>query len=377
MHELYRRLSNEKPLIIAGNWVGDDTHDQQHSAEIEVHRMNLDFPSWGVCNPWNLYAYLQASKKIASLAKNKSIKQIHAACCLPEGLMAWFVAKRIGVPYLTYVHGEELNVASSSRELKWLARRVYRDAQTIVANSNNTASLLAEDWLPSGARPKVLTPGIDTATYHPARNNAQVRNQLGWGDRRVVLTVGRLQKRKGHDRMLQALPAIRAEVPDVLYAIVGDGDESNNLVALANELGVQESVRFYNALEGDRLLAAYQQCDLFALPNREVEGDIEGFGIVLLEAQACGKPVIAGNSGGTSETFLDGETGFLVDATSPEKLAEAVLKAFRSPGKLEEMGASARDWTVRNFDWCKLSARAEAMFAMDDQQSSSAEAAAC
>jgi phosphatidylinositol alpha-1,6-mannosyltransferase len=170
----------------------------------------------------------------------------------------------------------------------------------------------------------------------------------------VILTVGRLQKRKGHDMLIRALPAIRAAVPDVLYAIVGDGEERAGLEALADEVGVRAHVQFRGEPGDDELVQCYQQCDLFVLPNREVNGDFEGFGMVLVEAQACGKPVIAGDSGGTAETLEIGATGLICDCTTPAPLAAAVTELLVHPDLLPRMGEAARKRAVERFDWLAL-----------------------
>src|SRR6185436_3012049 len=149
----------------------------------------------------------------------------------------------------------------------------------------------------------VLHPGTDVAKFTPAPPDAAVRARLGWQGRRVVLTVGALQKRKGQDMMIRALPAIRRRCPDVLYAIAGEGWEIDALRQLARDLQVEDAVAFHGVPDDVSLVQYYQQCDLFALPNRQVNWDFEGFGIVLLEAQACGRAVIAGASGGTAEAI--------------------------------------------------------------------------
>ena len=143
----------------------------------------------------------------------------------------------------------------------------------------------------------------------PAARDEDVRRSLGWEGRRVVLTVGRLQKRKGHDMMIRSLPQVRQEVSDVLYAVAGDGEERAALARAVTDLGLGGQVQFLGEVDENTLLRCYQQCDLFALPNRQVGSDIEGFGMVLLEAQACGKPVLAGDSGGTAETLVAGAEG--------------------------------------------------------------------
>lgn len=162
--------------------------------------------------------------------------------------------------------------------------------------------------------------------------------------------------------LIRALPAIRACVPDVLYAIVGEGDERGYLERLVRECDVKSQVQFLGNLADAQLLECYQQCDLFCLPNREIDGDIEGFGMVLVEAQACGKPVVAGCSGGTSETMNVGATGVVVDCTAPEPLAAAVVRLLSDTRLREAMGSDARCFVRERFDWAKLAAEASALF---------------
>jgi phosphatidylinositol alpha-1,6-mannosyltransferase len=287
---------------------------------------------------------------------------VHAGRPLPEGLMALMLRVLTGTPYLCYVHGEEMNIAASSRELAWLARRVLARAELVIGNSRNTETILRRDWQLPSQRLRVLHPGVDTWRFSPAPRDSEVRARLGWTDRRVVLTVGRLQRRKGHDHLIRALPAIRQRVPDLLYAIVGDGEERTVLRELAGREGVSDMVQFLGELDDAMLVRCYQQCDLFVLPNREVNGDIEGFGIVLVEAQACGKPVVAGRSGGTAETMRVGETGQLVDCSSVPPLVETVSELLADPARCARMGEAGRSWVVQRFDWAVLSEEASRIF---------------
>jgi phosphatidylinositol alpha-1,6-mannosyltransferase len=218
--------------------------------------------------------------------------------------------------------------------------------------------------LPDG-RIHVLHPGVDTKKFVAAPRNVQWRAQRGWLDRPVVLTVGRLQKRKGHDVMLRALAQIVRAVPDVLYAIVGDGDERASLGDLVDQLGLNRHVQFVGEVKDDELVSCYQQCDLFVLPNREVGGDIEGFGIVLLEAQSCGQAVVAGLSGGTAETMQVPETGRLVQCDSPDELARVVSELLNDPAQLVVMRARARQWMVRHFDWSARTREAAELFGIE------------
>jgi phosphatidylinositol alpha-1,6-mannosyltransferase len=264
---------------------------------------------------------------------------------------------------LCYIHGEELAIAQSSRELRWLADKVLAGCDLVVANSRHTQELLLNDWKLPPERVRLLHPGVDTSRFQPAPPSQDVRTRLGWGDRPVVLTVGRLQARKGHDCLIRSLQAVKQRVPNVLYAIVGDGEQRAELDALVTSEGLADHVVFHGELRDEDLIDCYQQCDLFALPNRQVGKDFEGFGMVLLEAQACGRPVIAGTSGGTAETMSIPATGRLVCCDAPQPLADALIDLLRDSERLNQMGQAARRWVVENFDWDSLSLRAMEIFA--------------
>src|SRR5207247_1490890 len=140
-------------------------------------------------------------------------------------------------------------------------------------------------------------------------------------------------------------------------------DERERLKALVVKEGLCEHVQFRGEPDDDELIRCYQQCDLFVLPNRQVGQDIEGFGMVLLEAQACGKPVVAGASGGTAETSRLSESGCIVCCDEPEGLARVVTELLLADGRRQIMGKAARRWVVDNFDWQRLSHRAREIFA--------------
>jgi phosphatidyl-myo-inositol dimannoside synthase len=209
-------------------------------------------------------------------------------------------------------------LAHTSRELKWMTKRALRGAAGLVANSQNTRTLLTRDWGVPAERVHVLHPGVDTTKFVPAEQIVEVRKRLGWENRRVILTVGALQKRKGQDTLIQALPLLLKKFPELLYSIAGEGWERAYLDQLVSEHNLHSWVQFRGTPNDRELLDCYQQCQLFALPNRQVGWDFEGFGIVLLEAQACGQPLLTGDSGGTIETLNPGSTGVVVDCTQPE-----------------------------------------------------------
>jgi phosphatidylinositol alpha-1,6-mannosyltransferase len=354
--EIYRRLPRESCVIVAGEALRQEEFDRTH--DLRLVRMPLSFSTWGVASLSGLRQYGGTAWRLRRLVRAERVGTVHAGKCLPEGFLAWLLKRWRGLPYLCYVHGEELNVATTSRDLVWLTRRVLHGAAVVLANSHNTEGMLLRDWDVPAERIRVLHPGVDTGRFVPAPHDPESRAHLGWGDRPVVLTVSRLQKRKGHDTVIRALAEVRRTVPDVLYAIVGDGEERGPLERLTADLGLGAHVRFHGELSDAEMLDCYQQCDLFVLANRQVGQDIEGFGMVLLEAQACGKPVVAGASGGTAETMRVPDTGLVVPCDNPEPLAALLAELLPDRERLARMGDAGRQWAVEHFDWAALSRQA-------------------
>jgi len=339
--ELYRRLPRAALVVAAGDCPNAAAFDRTH--DLRVARLPLSFPDWGLLSVSGWRRYRRAAGALRALIAREGVRRLHCGRVLPEG----WLALRSGQPYGCYVHGEELNTYGTSRQLTWMARRVMARTALLIANSRHTAAWLESGWLMPRARIAVVSPGVDTARFAPAPRDASVRAALGWGGRLVVLTVARLQRRKGQDRMIEALALLRARFPTLLYAIVGDGAERRALEAQAAHAGVRDHVRFHGTLGDAELVRAYQQCDLFALPNRSVAGDFEGFGMVLLEAQACGRAVIAGASGGTGEAMQVGVSGVVVDCTRAETLAAALAALLDDGAQCQRMGAAGRAWTER------------------------------
>jgi phosphatidyl-myo-inositol dimannoside synthase len=361
--EIYRRLPRNEFVIAAGENPGQEEFDRSH--DLRVTRLPLAMSAWGLRSWQGLRGYWRAVRKLLPLIRAENVRRLHCGRCLPEGVMAWALKWWTGIPYVCYVHGEDVNTASESRELSWLVRRVFGGADFAIPNSLNTMRLLQEEWGLPAERIRLLHPGVDTQRFVPAERNPSVRGELGWGDRPVVLTVGRLQKRKGQDRLIQALQTIRKAVPDILYAVVGDGEERASLNELVAREGLGRHVQFLGEPDDETLVHCYQQCDLFVLPNRTEGKDIEGFGMVLLEAQACGKPVVAGASGGTAETMSIPDTGRVVCCDGPDELAAIVVELLGNAGLRDQMGNQARQWVVERFDWSVLSRQAAILFRLD------------
>lgn len=357
LFEVYRRFPPNVVTFFAG--LHEDAREFDRAESSEIERLDIRLQDWGTIRPRSCLKFLRLARTVSQLMRKKSAGCLHAARVLPEGWVAYILKVTRRIPYVVFVHGEDICSASWSREHSWMVRRVLRNADIVVANSQNTASLLRENW---NTESELLYPGVDCDFFTPAPRDANVRQRLGWADRHVVLTVGRLQERKGHDMLIRAISQIRREIPDILYAICGKGEQRTLLDELVRTLKLEDHVLFMDEVDDSILLSAYQQCDLFALPNREIDRDIEGFGMVLIEAQACGRPVLAGNSGGTKETMNVDVTGLIEDCTSVDNIARTLIALLTDDKRKNEMGKLARQHVENKFDWSIVSKQAETLF---------------
>ena len=194
---------------------------------------------------------------------------------------------------------------------------------------------------------QLIYPAVDPERFKPL-DAAMVRS-----GRRVILSVSRLVERKGQDQVIRALPSVLVKVPQAEYWIVGEGPMRPSLERLAQELGLEEKVQFLGVLNSEQLVPMYNQCDVFAMPSKECQdsGHVEGFGIVFLEANACGKPVIGGRSGGMPEAIEEGKSGLLVDPENSRELADALTRLLTDSTLAAELGAYGRQRVLTQLNW--------------------------
>lgn len=360
--EIYRRLPRSRYAVLAGAHENAERFDA--AGEIDVARADLSSSSWSLMEASGLRYYARMLGEVRRVARAKGARRLQCARVMPEGVVGYAGSWLLGLPYVCFVHGEDVRLARESRESRLVARRVLGRAQLLVCNSESSARLLREDWSIAPERIRVMHPGVDTERFAPlAEADARaLRERFGWRGRKVVLTVSRLEKRKGHDRMIEAMEEIRRAVPEALYAIVGDGDEREALVGEIARRGLGRWVSLIDTASDEELPRYYQASDLFILPNRSVGSSVEGFGIVLLEAQASGKAVIAGDSGGTAETMDVGMSGTIVDATDPSAIAAEVIRLLRDDAERLAMGERARRRAVERFAWEELAGKAAEVF---------------
>jgi phosphatidyl-myo-inositol dimannoside synthase len=318
-------------------------------------RMQINRHTWTLLNGISFRRYIGLARAIAAqAAKRPGIA--HCARALPEGVSA-LIARRLmsGPPYVCWTHGEELVTYSTSRELTMLRRAVHRGAAAIVANSQNTKRMLERSGVHS-SRIHVVYPGVDADRF-AAPTSASVKEDFGWQDKCLVLTIGRLQRRKGHDFAIEAIARLRTSHPHVRYLIVGKGDEERRLRELIATHDIGEHVRIIGEVSEAELPRYYASADIFLHPNRiDEDGDVEGFGIVFLEAAAAGLPTIGGASGGVPEAVEQNVTGLLVSGRDVEEIATAIKRLVDSAELRVRLGTAGRARVRKAFTWEKAAA---------------------
>ena len=277
-----------------------------------------------------------------------------------------------GLRVFVAVHGREVltqpyaTLPGGDRFWRVARATAIREADGIFPVSRYALALVDAQGIPY-RRAAVVPNGCDPQRFRPM-DGAAVRGRHGLGTRPVLLTLARLVPRKGIDTVLRALPAVRAAVPDVVYLVGGVGPDEERLRSLAVELGVSQCVQFLGYVPDAELAPTYGAADVFVLAAREERPDVEGFGLVYLEANACGKAVVGTSSGGVPDAVVPGETGLLVPPDDPPALAGALVELLRDPARARAMGQAGRERVVREVSWDRV-ARA----LMEEMQSESDE----
>ena len=293
-------------------------------------------------------------------------RALHAAAAAHRATVVVFMAPApltplgpsTGLPWTVCCHGAELVLPARVPGLRQLFASVLRRADRLYAVSRYTAAVLRDLVGPDGPTVGLVRNGVDLDHFHPGVDATGVRARHGLGATSVVVTVGRLVPRKGQDRLIQALPRVRDVVGDVRLLIVGQGRNRRRLERLAGR-HAPGAVTFAGGVDWPDLPAHYRAGTVFAHPNRSRWAGLEqeGFGVVFLEAQACGVPVLAGRSGGSPEALYDGVTGLLVDGGEVGEVSDALIALLRSPDAAARMGAAARAWVEADWSWDAIVAR--------------------
>jgi phosphatidyl-myo-inositol dimannoside synthase len=346
-----------------------------HLADLGEHTLTVYAPTWKRAEQYDKSAPFEIVRhpgtlmlpvpdvdaRMRRLIAGRDIDTLWFGAAAPLGLLARRARQAGARRVVASTHGHEvgwsmLPVARSA------LRRIGEDSDIVTYISRYTRDRFASAFGPRAAL-EHLPPGVDVERFRPDRAaRAEMRARHGLGERPVIVCVSRLVPRKGQDMLIRAMPAIRSRVDGVALVIVGGGPYLGQLRRLAGA-ALADEVIFTEGVTSDQLPAYHAMADVFAMPcrTRGAGLDVEGLGIVYLEASASGVPVVAGRSGGAPESVQEGRTGFVVDGRSTDQIAEAVSRILTDPDLAARMGAAGRRWVVERWRWQIHTARLAAM----------------
>ncbi|MBU6531199.1 glycosyltransferase family 4 protein [Streptomyces mayonensis] len=358
LHNMALRLDPERIVVYASTWKrsregveATAAFDAEQPFTVVRDRTTMLLPTPG------------ATRRAAGLLREHGCTSVWFGAAAPLGLMAPALRKAGAERLVATTHGHEAGWAQLPAA-RQLLRRIGESTDTITYLGEYTRSRIAGALTPAAAARMVqLPPGVDEKTFHPGSGGDEVRARLGLTERPVVVCVSRLVPRKGQDTLIRAMPRVLAAEPDAVLLIVGGGPYEKDLRRLAHDTGVAASVRFTGAVPWPELPAHFGAGDVFAMPCRTRRGglDVEGLGIVYLEASATGLPVVAGDSGGAPDAVLDGETGWVVRGGDPDESADRITTLLADPELRRRMGGRGRTWVEEKWRWDLLAEHLRAL----------------
>jgi len=301
---------------------------------------------------------------VRAIVRTQEIEQVFFGAAAPLGLLAKGL-RRAGVKNIVALtHGHEV-WWSKVWPFNWAMRRIGSSVDHLTFLGSFTKREISRALSKRAQKSMVhIAPGIDTAHFRADSSAVELKRELGLADKRVIVSVGRLVHRKGQDTLVEALPEIIREFPTAHLLFVGVGPHLEYIHKRAVQLGVLENVSFVGRVQYSELPRFISVGEIFAMPSRSrLAGlEVEGLGIVYLEASACSLPVVGGLSGGAPDALLEGETGFAVDGLNPHAVAGAILTLLRDPAKAKAMGERGREWIIQEWEWRHWSSKFNALF---------------
>jgi phosphatidyl-myo-inositol dimannoside synthase len=303
-------------------------------------------------------------RSVKKVIARDSIKQVFFGAAAPLGVMARALRRKGVVNIVALTHGHEV---------WWAKLWPFSSAISFIGNNVDHLTYLGDftkseiaKALSTKAKSRLIkiAPGIDTDHFAPDLGSIQLRRDLGLVDKKVIVSVGRLVHRKGQDFLIQSLPAILEKHPTAHILMVGEGPYRKDLTKMVEKLKLSQAVTFIGRIQYKDLPRYICAGDIFAMPSRSrLAGlEVEGLGIVYLEASSCALPVVAGRSGGAPDAVDEGVTGFSVDGTSTVEISSAIIKLLDDPAKAKEMGAAGRSWIIEKWRWEIWSKQFNALF---------------
>ena len=307
---------------------------------------------------------LRVGRAVRALVRKRGITQVFFGAAAPLGLLSHGLRKAGVQRIVALTHGHEVWWAKVW-PFTWLMRRIGSGVDVLTFLGSFTKNAISRSLSKNASNAMVrIAPGIDTTHFAPAPDADALKRELDLADKRVIVSVGRLVHRKGQDTLVEALPEILQSFPDAHLLFVGVGPHLEFIHKRAIQLGVLSNVSFVGRVQYSELPRFISAGEVFAMPSRSrLAGlEVEGLGIVYLEASACELPIVGGKSGGAPDALLEGETGFAVDGLEPSEVASAVITLLKDPVRAKEMGKRGRQWIIDEWEWRHWSAKFNDLF---------------
>jgi len=343
---LCRELPADEIVVLAPEGAG--TIDFDIKQEYLIYRKNLLSKKTWIWPKW--LPLLVETWRLITLEKIDFLIVTHV---LPTGIIAYLLKKFLNLPYGLSIHGLDIAWTQNSKRKKWVTQKVLSEASWIISNSNYTKKLLHKYYPDLNTKEEIVypCPNINNVEI-PAVVKANLIKNNNLIDKKILLTVGRLIERKGQDMVIKSLPQVLKTVPETRYIIVGRGGDKARLEHLIKANHLEGKVIIYEKVANYELPAFYDLADVFIMPCRELkDGDVEGFGIVFLEAGNYKKPVIAGQSGGAIEAVEQNVTGLIVDPQNENEIAQAIIFLLQKPEKRKTLGLAGFNRAQTKFNW--------------------------
>ncbi len=306
----------------------------------------------------------RVGRAVRALIRERAITKVFFGAAAPLGLLAHGVRKAGAKKIVALTHGHEVWWAKLW-PFSWAVRRIGKGVDSLTYLGDFTKKAISRALTPDAINSMVrIAPGIDTEHFAPAADSENLKRELDLEGKRVIVSVGRLVHRKGQDTLVEALPEILKDYPDAHLLFVGVGPHLEYIHKRAIQLGVLANISFVGRVQYSELPRFISVGEIFAMPSRSrLAGlEVEGLGIVYLEASACELPVVGGLSGGAPDAVLEGETGFAVDGLNPIAVASVVNQLLADPDRAKEMGRRGRQWIIDEWEWRHWSARFNSLF---------------
>jgi len=299
--------------------------------------------------------WLSALKTTIKLIKKHNIEIIWAGDLLPSGTVAYIINKLFKIPYFVSLHGLDIINSQKKFRKKKLANKILTNAQFITANSQCTKNLL-KDLVEDQSKIKIIYPGINL-DFHKIDEQKleQIKNEHHLENKKIILTTGRLVKRKNQSLIIQAVKKLKDTFPDLLYLIIGNGSQKEDYELKIKAYGLENNVKILPNIENDELPYFYKLSEIFAMISKTSPDDIEGFGIVYLEAGLFAKPVIASDQGGAQEAIINNHTGLLIKENDTEALKNTITKLLENKELANQLGNNAQSRIKEKFLWKDIS----------------------